>query len=298
MNGPAASPWCQRWRHQQQSWRHLSEGGFDGSRYDVGPLDEPAARRFLAIHHYAGASYPAALRRYGLTERETGKLVGVLVAGAPTNDKVLTCAFPTLEPYRQSAEVSRLALIDDVLANGETWFLARVLRQLLEEGFRGLVSFADPMPRWNSAGQLTKRGHVGAVYMATAGALYTGRGTARTLTLLPDGTVLNARSAQKVRAQDQGHRYVEQRLVDLGAAPPRPGQDRAVWMAEALHSINARRERHGGNHRYLFRLGRSERDRRATRIGLAIVEDRPRQPDLSVAGRSVQSAPAVKGEQW
>lgn len=28
-----------------------------------------------------------------------------------------------LEPYRQSAEVSRLALIDDVLANGETWFL-------------------------------------------------------------------------------------------------------------------------------------------------------------------------------
>lgn len=81
------------------------------------------ARRFLAIHHYAGASYPAALRRYGLMERETGELVGVLVVGAPTNAKVLTCAFPTLEPYRQSAEVSRLALIDDVLANGETWFL-------------------------------------------------------------------------------------------------------------------------------------------------------------------------------
>ena len=85
MNGPAASPWCQRWARHQQSWRHLSEGGFDAGRYRVDELDERPARQFLADHHYAGASYPAALRRYGMTDHATGELVGVLVAGAPAS---------------------------------------------------------------------------------------------------------------------------------------------------------------------------------------------------------------------
>lgn len=275
----AASPWCQRWRHHQQTWRHISEGGFNASRYDVVELDESSAKRFLAAHHYAGASYPAALRRYGMLDRADGQLVGVVVLGAPASSKVLTTAFPTLEPYTEAVEASRIALVDQVPSNGETWLLARVFRRLHAVGIRGVVSFADPMPRRTQNGQLVKAGHIGLIYQASAGAIYTGRGTPRTLTLLPDGTVLNARAAQKIRAQEQGHRYVQQRLIDLGASPLHPGQDPAAWLAQALQTVGARKVRHAGNHRYLFRLGASERDRNRIPIGLEPAASRPRHPD-------------------
>lgn len=275
----AASPWCQRWRHHQQSWRHASEGGFDATRYTVDELDERTAKQFLALHHYAGASYPAALRRYGMTDNADGQLVGVVVLGAPTSSKVLTSAFPTLEPYTESVEASRIALVDQVPSNGETWLLGRVFRLLRSAGVRGVVSFADPLPRRTHDGQLVKAGHIGLIYQASAGAIYTGRGTPRTLTLLPDGTVLNARAAQKVRAQEQGHRYVEQRLVDLGAALRRSDEDPAAWLTHALQTIGARKIRHRGNHRYLFRLGANQRDRDRIPIGLQQAAVRPRHPD-------------------
>lgn len=276
----AASPWCQRWQNGRQTWRHASAGGFDASRYDVDDLGETTAKRFLAAHHYAGASYPAALRRYGMIDRVDGQLVGVIVLGAPASSKVLTSAFPTLEPYTEAVEASRVALVDQVPSNGETWLLARVFRRLRAAGVRGVVSFADPMPRRTATGQLVKAGHIGVIYYSSAGAIYTGRGTPRTLTVLPDGTVLNARAAQKIRAQEQGHRYAQQRLIDLGAAPIQPGQDPAAWLAHALQTIGARRVRHAGNHRYLFRLGATDRDRNRIPIGLPPAPDRPRRPDL------------------
>ncbi len=31
---PISSPWCQRWRQRQHSWRHVGEGGFDARRYE------------------------------------------------------------------------------------------------------------------------------------------------------------------------------------------------------------------------------------------------------------------------
>lgn len=67
-------------------------------------------------------------------------------------------------------------------------------------------------------------GHVGVVYQAL-GAVYTGRGTARTLWLLPDGTSVIARSASiscgagaAVTAGDQGR---------LSTAP-------AAWLSRSL----------------------------------------------------------------
>ena len=70
---------CQRWNSGRHSWRHLREGGFDRRRYQVTELAEADAKAFCAAHHYAGASYPAALRRYGLIDRADGRLVGVAV---------------------------------------------------------------------------------------------------------------------------------------------------------------------------------------------------------------------------
>lgn len=152
---------CQRWNSGRHSWRHLREGGFDRRRYQVTDLAEADAKAFCAAHHYAGASYPAAIRRYGLIDRADGRLVGAAVLGAPVSSKVLTGPLPTLEPYRESVELSRFVLLDECPANTESWMLTRAFEDLRAHGIRGVVSFADPVPRWTAAGVLIKPGHFG-----------------------------------------------------------------------------------------------------------------------------------------
>ena len=249
-----ASPWCQRWSGRRHSWRHRSEGGFDPDGYQVTAIDEPAAKGFVLEHHYS-ASYPAASWRFGLHHGDD--LVGVAVLSVPTSSGVLTNVFPDLVPYREALELGRFVLRDEVPANAESWFLARAFRLAWDAGVRGVVAFSDPMPRRTPAGLLFP-GHVGTIYQAS-NARYCGRATARTLTLLPDGTVLNARAMSKVRQMERGHEHVERRLVALGAREPSKVEDRRTWLAEALVAAGARSERHSGNHRYAFGLGGQRR---------------------------------------
>jgi hypothetical protein len=112
-----ASPWCQRWNRRVHSWRHISEGGFDASRYSVEPISEGAARAWVVEHHYSG-SYPAASQRYGLFDR-SGELLGACVLGVPMTAAVLTNVFPDLRPVTEALELSRLVLADQVPANAE-----------------------------------------------------------------------------------------------------------------------------------------------------------------------------------
>jgi hypothetical protein len=252
------SGWCQRWDQRRHSWRHRSEGGFDPGRYLVQAIADPVAKAYVERHHYS-ASYPAARLRFGLFDRELAELVGVAVLSVPAQAKVLTCAFPHLEPYSESLELGRLVLADSVPANAETWMLAQTFRLAADCGVRGVVSFSDPMPRTAADGRIVMPGHVGIIYQAS-NATYTGRGTARTLTLLPDGTVLSPRSMQKVRSGERGVEYVERQLVALGA--PEMAGDRTRWMRHALEVIGARSLRHPGNHRFIFKLGRDRREQR------------------------------------
>lgn len=242
-------------------------------------MSDDAAKTYVLANHYS-RSYPAATRRFGLFDVRAGasRPVGVAVFGIPVRAEVLRGPLPTLEPYVESLELSRFVLDDVCPANSESWFLARCSTELLAAGVRGVVSFADPVPRRTAAGEVVVIGHVGTIYQA-ANASYTGRATARTLILLPDGTVLNARAAQKVRRQEQGHEYVEQSLIRLGAAPRRACQPPSEWLKQALVDVKACRVRHRGAHRYVFRLGRNLRERE--RIRLAIPEQRPypKRPD-------------------
>lgn len=268
-----ASNACQRWSGRRHTWRHTSEGGFDPARYGVAPLDETTAKDYVVANHYSG-SYPASKLRYALWEHD--RLVGVLVFGIPTSKRTLTLPFPDLEPYVESVELSRLVLADEVPANAESWFLARCFTEAATAGIRGVVSFADPVPRVVD-GDIIHPGHVGTIYQAS-NAVLCGRGTARTLTMLPDGTVLNDRSVQKVRKQERGHEHVERHLMALGAKAPVAGQKPALWLADALEQIGVRRFRHRGNWRYCFALG-TKAQRRRVRIALPRVPY-PKQPDL------------------
>lgn len=213
-----------------------------------------------------------------------GTLVGVAVLSVPVRREVLTVPFPELVPFSESLELGRFVLADSVPANGESWFLARVFRLAARRGVRGLVSFSDPVARRDADGRVVFPGHIGLIYQA-ANAIYAGRGTPRTLLVLPDGRVLNERALAKLRALDSGHAYVEELLRRFGA-PARNGANPREWLSRALCAVGVRRLHHPGNYRYLFRLG-SRAAKRAVPVGLPSTQY-PKQvgrPDSLIAWR-------------
>ena len=205
------------------------------------------ARAFVQAHHYAG-TYPAARFRFGL--REGAALVGVAVFSVPVRAEAL-------RPFRMEdgVELGRLVLLDRVLANAESWFVARCFEALRREGVAGVVSFSDPVRRTTLDGRVVMPGHVGTVYQGL-NATYTGRARGRVHHLLPDGTIFSPRAASKVRNREVGWRYAVEQLVAAGA--PEPGDDLRAWLTTALAAV-ARPLRHGGNHRYVWALDRRAR---------------------------------------
>ncbi|MEU5900388.1 hypothetical protein [Streptomyces venezuelae] len=277
--GATASAWCRRWRHRAPSWVHTSQGGFDPRWYAVEPADENTAKAFVITHHYSG-SYPSASYRYKLLDVRgpEPELVGIAVFGTPAGPSVLTASFPELVPSVESLVCSRFVLLDACPSNSESWFLARTLEALAAAGVRGVLSFADPVPRTDAHGARVLVGHTGVIYQAS-NALYTGRTAARTLRVLRDGTVLHERAAQKIRRQEQGSRYAAEQLVALGAPVPRAGEDMRLWLQTALETTGTRLLRHRGVHRYAFKLGRTRRERADVHLARPVLNTTPHLPD-------------------
>lgn len=288
MPSSPASEYCQRWSRGRHSWRHASEGGFDPQLYQVTPITEATARAFVIDEHYA-SSFPAARFSVGLLTRDDRfpingatvdgmALVGVATFSTPMARRVLSSVFPTLEPYEQSIELGRFVLTDTP-ANAESWFLARAFRHAYDRGIRGVVSFADPMPRHRQVTEVlddgtmierterTSPGHCGLIYQA-GNAVALGRSTARTLNYhARQGIVLSERSLSKIRGQERGADAAERHLVSLGAPVRRAGQDPRSWLRAALAALEVTKIRHPGNFRYAFPLGSSSHRRRLP-IGL------------------------------
>lgn len=243
----------QRWRERRDSYRPAGEV-IRVADYEVAPIaDDRTARAFVERHHYSG-SYPAARHRVGLYRR--GELAGVAVFSHPSNDRVLVNTFPGLSTAG-AVELGRFVLLDEVPGNGETWFLARCFELLRGAGIDGVVSFSDPVARTTAEGARVFPGHIGTIYQA-ANATYLGRGTARTLRLLPDGKVMSARTIQKIRAGERGWVAGREQLVAVGAdALPVDASeaDRRAWLHRWLPKLT-RPLRHPGNHRYAWALTR------------------------------------------
>lgn len=241
----------QRWRRRRASYRPQGET-INPMEFEVTHIpDDTTAKKFVLKHHYSG-SYPAARRRFGLYRK--GGLVGVAVFSIPVQPRSLDCA---PGPRETCLELGRLVLLDDVRANGESWFISRCFHLLKSEGFTGVISFSDPVPRSTSSGEILFRGHVGTIYQATNGT-YLGRSSAHTKYLLPDGSVIHRRALTKIRHHQQGWRYSAEILERHGAAPL--SGDPVEWVNRWLPVIT-RRLRHQGNHKYVWALNR--RDRRS-----------------------------------
>ena len=241
----------QRWRAGRAHYRPAGET-INTRHYEVASIaGDNEAKEFVIEHHYS-ASFPAARFRFGLYRGQI--LVGVAVFSQPLGDLVTA---PLRCGPLESVELGRFVLVDDVPANGESWFVARAFELLRKEGIAGVVSFADPIARTDVEGNRVFPGHIGTIYQAT-NAVYAGRSTPRTLRLLPNGTVFSARAAQKIRKQERGWRYAAAQLVAAGA--PEPSGDPLAWLREWTPRVT-RTLRHPGNHRYLFGLTTSAKKR-------------------------------------
>lgn len=243
------TPTVQRWRDGRDRYRPVGEP-IDTHRYEVAAIAEDRiARAFVEREHYS-RSYPAARFRFGLYRG--GQLVGVAVLSQPMRDEVLSVLPGERE---ERVDLGRFVLADDVPANGETWMLGRCFDLLRAEGLAGVLSFSDPAPRIDAAGDVVFPGHIGTIYQAFNG-VFLGRGTVRTLRVLPDGTVLSARAISKLRAGERGWRYVVELLERHGA--PRFAGDRWTWGRAAIELVT-RTTRHPGNLRYAWALRRRDR---------------------------------------
>jgi hypothetical protein len=243
---------CQRWRAKRASYRPAGEPIATGD-YEVASIAEDAvAKAFVTGHHYSG-SFPAARFRFGLYRRS--ELVGVAVYSHPANDAVLN-----ILPGEglERTELGRFVLLDNVPANGESWFLARTFEELRRRGIAGVLAFSDPVARTDVAGRATFPGHIGTIYQAT-NAVYTGRGRSATLRVLPSGATLHGRALAKLRTGAKGWRYVRDLLVQAGAERPAETETDLKGWAEAWVPKLTRPVRHPGNHRYAWALDRRDR---------------------------------------
>lgn len=247
----------QRWREHRTSYRPAHEV-ICTRHYEVATIEgdtEPKA--FVKLHHYL-ASYPAARFRFGLYQKN--KLCGVAVFSRPTNDLALTSVFPC--DATLSVDLGRFILLDEVPGNGETFFLGQCFSLLRREGIAGAISFSDPLPRRTETGDTIHRGHVGTIYQAFNGT-YLGRTAARTIRLLPDGSVFHDRNVQKIRKLQQGWRYASRLLERFGAEPMT--SEPALWLDKWLPMVT-RSVWHPGNHKYAWALDRRLRKQMPTSL--------------------------------
>lgn len=214
--------------------------------------DDTTARAYVLKTHYL-ASYPAARERFGLYRR--GRLAGVAVYSIPPNAAALTNAFRNV-PAGDLLELGRFVLDDGCEFNSETWFQARCRELLKREGYAGIVAFSDDVARTDASNNKTFLGHIGTIYSA-ASATFLGRGTARTLRLLPDGRTFSDRAAQKIRKGEQGWRYASRQLEAHGATPaPEGEQERREWLRVWTRKLT-RPLAHPGNLKFAFSLHRA-----------------------------------------
>jgi len=208
------TPVVQCWTHGRGSYRVAGEP-IESRRYEVASIaDDRTAKAFVVAHHYSG-TYPAARFRFGLYRRH--ELVGVAVFSVPANPRSLAVLPGSAA---DSVELGCFVLVDDVPANGESWFLGRCFAQLRREGLAGVGSFSDPVLRTDAAGCVVFGGHLGTIYQAH-NATYRGRSRAELRRVLPDGSVVHNRALTKIRNRRRGWRYAVAQLVRAGARPPR-----------------------------------------------------------------------------
>lgn len=259
---PHHFPRSQRWRERRQRFVPNSTV-IDPREFAVDVLPRPAeVKAFLARHHYLGtlpvARLAVGLFRNGAAGRS--ELAGVSVFSVPMNPASVRL-HAGLDEARAGVDLGRLVLLDDVAANGETFFIRRsfrLLRQTLPE-VEAVIAYSDPMPRPGPHGTFLG-GHVGLAYQAANAAAFRGRRPPRIEHFTPDGATFSARNVSKIRSGDNGWQYAVYELIRRGAPAP-PTDDLRAWYADLIARGFIRKRRHPGVYAYSFALTQRARAR-------------------------------------
>lgn len=243
----------QRWTERRESRRPVGEL-FNPAAHDVGLIDHATAVAFVKRHHYAGECSPTS-HPIGLFDR--GEHVGTAVFGPLPSTNAHNAVFGPSYTQQQCVTLGRFVLIESVLTNGESWFIARCFDLLRERGVVAVESCADPIERRMPDGTLVKPGHVGTIYQAS-NMQYVGKTNPASLPLLPDGTVLSNRTQGKLVRGERGEGRAIVQLAQWGATRPEPGEDVQEWLRTWRGRI-CKTFRHSGNHRYIKVIDRRHR---------------------------------------
>lgn len=261
----------QRWRDRRCRWVP-GTSAIDPRRFAVDVIDTvKQAAPFVRQHHYAASMLVTRLS-VGLFRNGGGgrsELVGVCVFAHPVNNAGVPKTAGLADP-RTACDLGRLVLLDDTGGNAESWMLSRAFKLLRQEKpeIISVISYADPIRRTDERGHVFMPGHVGTLY-SVMGSRYTGRSSSRIDVILPNGQPISSRAISKIRNAECGQRYAVDQLVQAGARAPRGNEARAAWLAELEATGFLRRQRHPGNHVYLFPLTR------AAKIAARTVPDLP-----------------------
>jgi hypothetical protein len=224
------------------------------AEYDVTPIGPNEAKAFVEQHHYSGSCSPT-MAPFGLWRR--GELAGAAVFGPLPSENAHKAVFPTLSTT-QALTLGRLVLLDNVPANGESYFVARCFDLLRARGVIAIESCADPQPRETGDGRRVHRGHVGTVYSALNGR-YVGKTNPASLRLLPDGSVLSNRTQGKLVRGERGQSTAIAQLERFGADRFDSAKDDPIVWLRTWRTQHTRAMRHQGNYRYLWVLDKRRR---------------------------------------
>ncbi|MDF2461777.1 MAG: hypothetical protein K0Q43_12 [Ramlibacter sp.] len=243
---------CLRWNGRRHGYRPAGEP-LDTKRYSVEPLDQSRAKAFVLEHHYS-RSYPAARFRAGMFEHRAfnkPQLVGVAVFSVPMTQSLVPKYLGT--PPAKGVELGRFVLDQSVPGNGESWALARAFRLVRAAlDIDGIVSFCDPVARYDQAGHEVKRSHTGVIYRSH-NAQHAGRTLPRTLLLMPNGLSVSDRTLSKIRNGEQGYDYAVRQLLDAGASSRCLAEEPRDWIARLRREGFLRPLRHPGNLAFIWK---------------------------------------------
>lgn len=178
--------------------------------YYIKEIDKKIAQEIHIKEHYLHRKAPCSYA-YGLFEKETDKIVGVVLYGVPAS-RSLQKGICGEDYANQVGELTRLWVEDGTPKNVESFLIGNTIKL---QGFKILVSFAE-----------CRQGHVGYVYQATNW-LYTGLSAKRTDVVI-DGKICG--HPRHITDKYGGQKQAREILGDRFQLVPRPRKHRYIYF--------------------------------------------------------------------
>lgn len=274
---------CQRWRNKSESYRPAGETiqvQQDGYFAEIVPFK--IGKQFVQEHHYSG-TYPSTRLQIGLyRDGDDGghELCGVAAFGVPMSNAVFARYIDEATIY-DSIELSRFVLLDDVPANGETWFLSQsfgksggILGESLPD-ISSVLAFSDPVKRTTTLGETVMPGHIGTIYQAHNGQ-YLGRSHPKRMVLTANGKSVNQRMLSKLRNAESGQDYARKWCETHTGLVQHAEESNRAYIERMIAEL--RTLKHPGNHAYAWAVG-NRKVRKDTETRFKPSRDYPKSKD-------------------